>query len=881
MPSLKTMDFLLDRLLTGWVSIVIRLRWVILLAFLAGSGLSLHYTFNNLGVNTNTEDMLSADLPFRINHARLHKAFPQDARTILVVIESDIPEQSNNATQKLGQFFRSEPAFVKSVYIPGEDQFFKHHALLYEDVDNLDQLAMEITRAQPFLGRLARNNSLSEYASILGHAINNSAEQSSLNLDTILSDTTLAIERARNGDANPMSWQKLMLGTQSGLNTQQRFILIKPVFNYAEMVPAEPSFKFVRGIANKYEKEHPGVRIRLTGEVALEHEELESISADMTIAGITSLILVCATLLCALHSVRLAIITVISLVTGLILSAGFATVAVGHLNLISIAFAVLYVGLGVDYALHLSLRYREFINAILPTKKAITEGVRTVGPSILLCTVTTSIGFFAFIPTAYVGVSELGLISGVAMFIGLFVSLTLLPALLHLMPITPRPSSSGWLNLPNWFYQMPEKSGRAIRWITLLLLLLALGLIPQVSFDFDPIALRDPNSESVATFRDLLQAKENSPLTISMVTPDHNASEEIIKRLEKLDSVDRVVNIDSFIPEDQEEKLDILANLEESLGPTLTEFPAIKHDPLGIQTRALRKLRDIVEAKIANTPTPEQLLILTTLRDNLNNFLTQLNSSDDDQKKRLLATLSDNLLANLPTAINNLISALLAAPLESYDQLPSSLRDRWISQTGDYRIQVFPSKNLNNTNNLREFVSQVQQVAPNSTDLPVIYAESGKEVLRAFQQALGNAVIAITVITFLVFRSIRLTAFVLLPLFLAGLLTGASTVISGIPFNFANIIAIPLLLGLGVDSSIHVVHRLRHMAPDDRNILETSTARGVFFSSLTTAVSFTSLAFISHAGTASLGQLLTIAIAVTLVCTLIILPAFAVKFDPA
>lgn len=881
MRSLKKMDLLLDRLLIGWVSIVIRLRWLILLAFLAGSAFSLHYTFNHLGVNTDTEDMLSADLPFRINHARLYKAFPQDARTILVVIESDSPEQSDNATQKLGQFFRSEPEFVKSVYIPGEDQFFKHHALLFEDVDELDQLAMEITRAQPFLGRLARNNSLSEYASILGQAIDSSDNHPSFNLDSILSNTSQAIERANDGRENPMSWQKLILGTQSGLNTHQRFILVKPVFDYSEMVPADHSFKFVRRIANKYQIKHPGVRIRLTGEVALEHEELESISEDMVIAGITSLILVCATLLCALHSARLAIITVSSLITGLLLSAGFATVAVGHLNLISIAFAVLYVGLGVDYALHLCLRYRDFINENIPTQKAIAEGVRTVGPSILLCTVTTSIGFFAFIPTAYLGVSELGLISGVAMFIGLFVSLTLLPALLYLMPIPPHSSSTGWSILPNWLYQLPEKFGSRIRWMTLLLLVLALVLIPQVSFDFDPVALRDPNSESVITFRDLLRAKEDSPLTISLIASNHNATEKIIKQLEKLDSVDRVVTIDSFIPEDQDEKLDILANLEESLGPSLTEFRAIKQDPVATETRALTKLLDVVDAKIATAPTSKQLSTLTALHDNLDKFLAQLNNSDNDQQKRLLAILSDNLLAGLQTTINNLLSALLASPVESYDQLPASLRDRWISPTGDYRIQVFPSKNLNDTNNLQEFVRQVQQVAPNSTDLPVIYVESGKAVLRAFRQALGNAVIAITLITFMVFRRVRLTAFVLLPLFLAGLLTGASTVIFGIPFNFANIIAIPLLLGLGVDSSIHVVHRLRHMPPEDRNILKTSTARGVFFSSLTTTVSFTSLAFISHAGTASLGQLLTIAIAVTLLCTLIILPAFAIKFEPA
>ena len=879
MSSLKKLDSLLDRILLGWVSTVVRLSWILVLVFVVGSGFCLYYTANNLGVNTNTEEMLSADLPFRINHAHMEQAFPQDARTILVVIESNTPEQSNYVTQRLGDLFHSESQFVKSVYIPGEDEFFKRQALLYEDVDKLDQLALDITRAQPFLGRLARNNSLSEFTSILGQAIGAKAEQRPMNLDTLIVSASQAIQNATNGFSAAMSWQNLMLGENSNFNTNQRFILVRPVFNYAEMVPAEPSFKVVRGIVDKFQRENPGVRIRLTGEVALEHEELESISEDMTIAGIISLILVCLTLLLALRSVQLAIVTVISLVTGLILSAGFATVAVGHLNLISIAFAVLYVGLGVDYALHLCLQYRDYINAKIPVQQAIVESTRTIGPSILLCTVTTAIGFFAFIPTAYIGVSELGIISGVAMFIGLFVTLTLLPALLRLMPVKPCAPTREIIRFPIWFYQIPTKFGRTIRWTTPVLILLALLLIPQVSFDFDPVALRDPNSESVTTFRDLLQAKESSPLTISLLAPDLNNAKEIIARLELLDSVDRVISIASFIPEDQDEKLDIIASLEESLGPAMIKFPALRQESIAQQVSALNKLKLIVGAKISDYTTPEKRQLLLTLHNRLNEFLTRLNSISEEHRKTMLLKLSNNLLANLPIAINNLLSVFLATPVESFDQLPASIYGRWISQKGDYRLQVFPSKDLNQTENLREFVDQVQQIAPNSTDLPVIYAESGKEVLRAFQQALTNAIIAITLITLLVFRSVRLTAFVLLPLFLAGLLTGASTVISGVPFNFANIIAIPLLLGLGVDSAIHVVHRLRHMAQDEKNILQTSTARGVFFSSVTTAVSFTSLAFISHAGTASLGQLLTISIALTLLCTLIILPAFATKFN--
>ena len=877
MTNPKKTDLLLDRILLTWVSCVVRVPWLWIAAFCLAGALCFYYIINNLGVNTNTEEMLSADLPFRINLARLQKAFPQDARTILVVVEAATPEQSNSAIQQLGALFRSQNDVVKDVYIPGDEAFFQKHALLYEDLEDLDKLAMNITRAQPFLGRLARDNSLSEFASLLGHVINAKNSKLPIDLEEFIAHTSSAIKHAQTGQSNAISWQILILGSKSSLHPEHRFILLKPVFNFNEMVPAEQSFKAVRRIVTNFQNIHPGVRIRLTGEVALEHEELEGISEDIAIAGLISLLLVCPALLFGLRSAKLALATLLTLITGLILSAGFATVAVGQLNVISIAFAVLYVGLGVDYAIHLCLRYREFINAKVPRLNAITSSVRAIGPSIILCTITTSIGFYAFIPTAYVGVSELGIISGTAMFIGLFVTLSLLPALLALMPMQATHADAGLVQLPTWCYKFPIKFSRRIRWATYILGLSALLLLPKLSFNFDPVSLRDPNSESVTTFQDLLKTKDSSPLTISILTSSRQSAAEIGANLERLDSVDKVISIDSFIPDDQDEKLDILLSLEEGMGILFQDFPPIKQEPVAAQIQALKKLLQRVDSSLIarDAPAPEGTLI--KFRNQLKSFLTILEMDSEEGKTALLTRLQNNLLGSLPAAIDGLYLALQAESIEDIEKLPGSIQERWLSPDGIYRLQVFPSRDLNDVKNLREFVDQVQQIAPDATDLPVIYAESGKEVVLAFQQALFNAVLAIALIAFLVFRSIRETAFVLLPLFLASVLTGASTVVFNNPFNFANIIALPLLLGLGVDSAIHMVHRLRHMPENRQDILKTSTARGVFFSNLTTAVSFTSLAFISHAGTASLGQLLTVGITLTLLSTLIILPAFDIK----
>ncbi|WP_036252815.1 MMPL family transporter [Methylobacter sp. BBA5.1] len=187
---------------------------------------------------------------------------------------------------------------------------------------------------------------------------------------------------------------------------------------------------------------------------------------------------------------------------------------------------------------------------------------------------------------------------------------------------------------------------------------------------------------------------------------------------------------------------------------------------------------------------------------------------------------------------------------------------------------ITPRKDLNDENNLREFVNEVRQLAPDATGLPVIYLESGNAIVQAFRQALISALAAIVLVLLLTQRSIKDTLLILLPLLMTAILTGASTVIMDNPFNFANIIVIPLLFGLGVDAGIYIVNRLRNPDQED-SVLNTSTARGVVFGEMTTLCSLVSMAFTPHLGLASMGQLLAIGLILMIICTLIILPAFA------
>jgi hypothetical protein len=261
------------------------------------------------------------------------------------------------------------------------------------------------------------------------------------------------------------------------------------------------------------------------------------------------------------------------------------------------------------------------------------------------------------------------------------------------------------------------------------------------------------------------------------------------------------------------------------------------------------------------------------LQQSLASFLTLLVDKPPETKARLLHRLQENLLHSFPGRMKALEASLEAEAFASED-LPPDLTARWRSPNQIYRAEVFPAQDLNNTDASRQFVHAVRTIAPEAIGLPVIYLDAGNAVVSAFQKAFMLALVAITTLLFFLLKPKSDVLLIIFPLLLAGLLTGAASVVLNIPFNFANIIALPLLLGIGVDNGIHMVHRMRTAPPADGHILTTSTARAVLFSSLTTISSFGNLAFSPHRGMASMGIMLTLGIGFALFCTLIILPAF-------
>ena len=855
---------------------VLVLLTVSLLTFFAGQ-----YTVNNLSIDTDTTDMVAPNAPFQKNLRNYEKAFSQDLHTILLVIESDTPELTKAATQRLGRLLSADKVNFESVYIPNDNEFFHKNGLLYLDSADLQGLSNNLSQAQSFIGRIAQEPNLTGFFSIFEDALNTSNKDQAVPIDlpALIDKVSLALHKSMNGDNNLLSWESLIAEKKLSANAMmdKGFITVAPRFAYTQIRPAENAINKIRkAIVDIQQPDLPVVKVWITGEVGLEDDELVGMSNGTFNASIFSIVLVLFILLIAYRSILLTLATLISLALGMVFCGAFAAFSVKELNLISVAFAVSNIGLGVEYAIHFCLRYQDNLRHHVHKVRAIHSTLISTSPSLILCAGTTAIGLYAFVPTDYKGVSELGLLAGTSLFICLLVTLTVLPALIRFIPLTenlePKSTHPLLATLAEKMATFTLHFAKPISLLTLLIAIISVILVFKVKIDFNPINLRDPNTESVIAFKNLNKDPDTTPMTLTVLANGEQQAKAMQQKLSKLSTVDKTVSLFDFKPSEQEEKLAIIEEISMLLGSQLKYFPALKddNDPIPGINRLIKTINTVLPDKTDG----HEISALKDFREELQDILIEIDARQQPSRRMFIEKIQTTLLGTLPSTMNELLVGLNAEEV-SLNDLPSDFKDRWLSKDGNYRIQIFPKKDLNNLDDLEKFIADVQSVAPETTDLPIIYWESMKEVVHSFQKAITIALVIIALLLYGIRRNITDTLLVMTPLILAGLFTMASTVLTNTPINYANIIALPLLLGLGVDNGIHMVEKLHHSLSEDQNIYQSSTARAMFYGALTTASSFGGLAFSAHQGIASMGLIITMGIFWIMVCTFVILPAIS------
>jgi hopanoid biosynthesis associated RND transporter like protein HpnN len=747
------------------------------------------------------------------------------------------------------------------MFAAGEGEFFEQNGLLYLSTAELEDLGDRLAAAQPLLGLLSNRFNGAGVLSVVGATLTgtDAATRDEAQLDSLYGEVARTLDAAARGERRALAWRELVMGAQNG--SSRALVLVQPALDFDRVRPARDAIDRIREIAADLEvTDDAGVRVRLTGTVALEDEELASVARGAVWTGLSSLALVGLVLWWALRSPVEIAISLVTLLAGLVGTTAFAAFAVGHLNLLSVAFAVLYLGLGADFVLHLFLRFRELRALGRDVEAALVETARGVGTSLLIAAATTAVGFYAFIPTPFDGVSELGLIAGTGIMISLAYSVTLLPALVTVIPARFDASPAATFPRPPAWLRRP----RVVIPIAVVLAVLSLLALPRVSFDGDPIHLRDPDTESVQALKDLA-ADGSAPLYDLVALADDSATaQRWAREVAELPLVRRVVTIDSLVPQDQDAKQLMLEDIGLVMGPN---FAALTQQPADVESlrSELAELRSTLSAR-------ERSAAEQSLLDAVAALLADLEMRGVDARRERLLGLDADLTAGLARALERLGAGLNARLFERAD-LPSEVTARYVNAQGQELIEISPAENVADRDAAERFVAGVRAVVPNATGLPVVYEEAAATVVHSFQLAFAYAFAMVFLLLFAFLRRLSDVVLVLVPIVFASAVTAAVTVALGIPFNFANIITLPLLVGIGVDNGIHLVHRMRTEPPEHGDPLATSTSRAVVACALTTIASFGSLAFSPHLGMASMGQVLTLGMTITLFTTLLLTPA--------
>ena len=854
----------LDRGCARWIAAVDRrpgrvliLVGVVTLALAA-------YAATHLGVDADPRSLINRRLPFQVRQQALTETFHTLADGILVVIDADSPIAAGRAADALAARLAERRDLFTQVYVPGGGPFFARNALLYLTPDQLEDLTDRLSRVQPFLAQLARDQSVAGIADLLREALaaERAGTRTGVDLATAVDRVSDAVEATVAGRPAPDPWSSAILGDALPAEARQRVVALRPTLDYGTLLNAGPAVQAIREAAAALglDAAH-GIRVRITGDPVLNYEELIAIGTQTWHVALISMVLFTAAVIWALRSARIVLALVGGLLVSLVWSNAFAAAAIGHLNQISACFNVLLIGLGGEFGIHFCMRYAELLGKGRPRAEALSETGTTIGSSLFSSAVTTSIGFFIFLLTDFTGVAQLGLISGTGMFLSLLSTLTVLPALLAFgapsAPTVGAPSSSWVARLEH----QPVRFARPIRRAALALGIGSVALLPFIRFDYNLLRLRDPTTESVSTFEDLLARSGTSPWTVDVIAPNRSAAEDLGRRLAELPAVAETRTAGDYVPHDQDEKLAILETASLFVPAAIVEGPPR-------DAAAERVALERLEREVAKTAAGNGALGANArrLEAALGRFLADAGAANG-----ALAALQRNLVGSLPEQLRDL-QRLVAPERVTLADLPENLTEQMLAPDGRARVEVVARDDLSDSATLERFVETVRSVVPDATGSAVWLVEWGRVTWRAMLWALLGGMACMLVFLVVLWRSVWDSLLAFFPLALAALLTCAGMVLTGQAFHFANVIVLPMLIGMGVDNGVHLVHRHR-TNPDEVDVLATSTARAVFYAALTTILSFGSMGIASHRGIAGFGRLLTLGVAMTLVSYVVVLPA--------
>ncbi len=816
------------------------------------------YAATHFAITSDIDALLSKDLPWRQRSIVFEDAFRR-FQIIDVIVDAPTPELAGAATDELTAAFKKDTTHFKSVTNSSAVDFFTRNGLLFLPADQLKKSLDGLVQGEALITDLGNDPSLRGLVSALEDVLIG-VNQHKVELDAtaaVLRSATTTTNDILAGRPASFSWRALVEGHAPQPLELRGFIEVRPVLDFNSVEPGHAATAALRAIAAEVAPKYQA-RVRLTGPVAMADEEFATIKENAALNGSITFAIVLFILWLALRSPKLMLAVFVNLLVGLPITAAVGLLLVGSFNLISVYFFVLFVGIGIDFSIQYSVRYRAERHEIPALTQAISAAGHYVAAPLTLAGVATALGFFSFLPTNYKGVSELGAIAGCGMLIAYATSVTMLPALLSLLNPAGEPEPLGYTQLApldNFLnrHRLPVLFG-VIGTVVILL-----PSLFWLRFDFNPINLRNPHTESIATYLDLKRDPATNLNALEVLAPNLDVANAIAAKVSKLPEVSRATTLSFFIPPDQDARLPQIAAAGKALAGAF--------DPAN---------------RLAPPTDKENVEALVDVASRLDDAAKENPGAGAEAAKSLAAALTG--LAKADAKYREMADEVFVTPLKrdltamkaslagekvTIDNLPKDLVGDWVTPDGRARVSIAPSADPNDNDAMRHFAKAVLAVEPDATEGPVTILEASDTVLGAFIEAGVLALVSIALLLWLVLGRLSDMLLTLIPLSVAGLVTMEICALSGMALNFANIIAFPLLLGVGVAFKIYYIMAWRNGVT---HLLQTSLTRAVIYSALTTAVAFGSLMFSSHPGTASMGRLLALSLVTTLCAAVLFQP---------
>ena len=862
---------------------------VVLFALLTAS-LSIWVTFEKLSFKNNRGDLVAKNFDYVESYEKYRQEF-EDFDGMMVVVSDEDPEKMKKFVDFFVTKLKPYAENFSTVLYKIDTEYFRKKGLLYLDQNDLTDLKIKLESNQNFLRKINTSpglNNLMESInaeistgmvnSILtgflgdGDSKDDKDETDDLSLLIALEKQMLLYLQGKESYVSP--WSSFLTDDKKSLREEGYlvsedggliFILMVPNEDSREAKSIHDSISLVRKLIKEVRSQFPGVEAGLTGEDVIAADEMAITQIDVKNASQIALLGVALLFIISYRGLVKPLLAVFSLVIALCWSIGWATLVVGHLNILTIVFTTILIGLGIDFGIHILERYKEervFGNDVLHSLQKTIQGT---GRGNFAGAVTTGMAFGGMVFTDFIGIVELGKISGGGIFFCMISMILVLPALISLEEKIRKPkySQKGL----EWRYSWLEnffKNYRLIIFISMISFIASLFSLRAVVFDYNLLNLQAHGTEAVKYEMRVIKEAGRSSWSVALLA---DSLDETIKKhheLEKLSTVGNVESIASFLPEDQNQKIKYIKELR----PVLENLK-VKNEASLVSQSSLVKTMKKIHFKLQGK---EDKGDVAEARKFAKLFLDESEEQSVEIAEKRLNQFSKVLFVDYRDKIADLKINVDVSPV-SFTEIPENFRKRYVSQNGVYLISAYPSIDVWDIDQREKFLRQLRQVDPSVTGNAVHMFESTRLMRDGYIQGGIYAMVAIFIYIFISFGNIRATLIVLLPVVVGSVWTVGVMDLMKVSFNLANLVILPLIIGIGVVNGVHMVHRYREETDKSVNILSRSTGKGVVLSSLTTMIGFGSLMIADYQGIYSLGLVLTLGVGCCLLASITVLPS--------